>query len=192
MKGHKAFTVVRNLAAGVMAAMFVLALIPTHALAKSYDYYTVRVEKGYLALRTAPAYREENEIGELYTGDTVRAIDTTSDNGYWWVYSSKYGRSGWVNKNYLVYKSSSYDSGCRGYEGGGTSTKYYGSSYRVHVNSGFLALRTAPAYDDSNIIGELYTGDYVTYISTYNSDYWWVYSSKLGREGYVNCNYLDR
>ena len=39
--------------------------------AASADTYTVRVETGYLALRTAQAYDYRNEIGKLYTGDTV-------------------------------------------------------------------------------------------------------------------------
>ena len=63
--------------------------------------YSVRVAKGYLALRTAPSYDEANEIGELYTGDTVQVQDT-SNGQYWWVYSPKYGRSGYVNADYLV------------------------------------------------------------------------------------------
>ena len=61
---------------------------------------TVSVAKGYLALRTAKAYDENNEIGELYSGDTVQVQDT-SDSTYWYVYSPKLNKSGYVNKNYL-------------------------------------------------------------------------------------------
>ena len=61
---------------------------------------TVSVAKGYLALRTAKAYDEANEIGELYTGDTVQVTDT-SDSTYWYVYSPKHGKYGYVNKDYL-------------------------------------------------------------------------------------------
>ena len=66
----------------------------------SPNTYTVSVAKGYLALRTAKAYDESNEIGELYTGDTVTVLDT-SDCTYWSVYSPKYDRIGYVNRNYL-------------------------------------------------------------------------------------------
>ena len=39
--------------------------------------------KGYLALRSAMAYDSSNEIGELYSGDTVEVTEyTTSD--YWY------------------------------------------------------------------------------------------------------------
>ena len=62
--------------------------------------------KGYLALRNAKAYDSSNEIGELYTGDTVQLIDT-SDATYWYVHSPKLGKNGFVNKNYLTGGSSS-------------------------------------------------------------------------------------
>ena len=69
--------------------------------------YTVVVDKGYLALRTAKAYDSRNEIGELYTGDTVDVTDT-SDSTYWYVYSPKHGKSGYVNRNYLVGASNTW------------------------------------------------------------------------------------
>lgn len=99
--------------------------------------------------------------------------DSTSNSTYWWVRSSKLNRSGWVNKNYLVGRTSQ----SRG-------------DYRVKVDKNYLALRTAPAYERSNEIGELYTGDTVTLIRADAGQYWWVYSPKLGREGYVNKDYL--
>ena len=64
---------------------------------------TVEVSKGYLALRTEAAYDESNEIGELYTGDTVE-VEYFTDNGYVYVYSYTYGTYGFVNANYLIYQ----------------------------------------------------------------------------------------
>ena len=61
---------------------------------------TVKVATGYLALRNAKGYYESNEIGALYTGDKVHVMDQ-SDGTYWWVYSPKLNKSGYVNKNYL-------------------------------------------------------------------------------------------
>ncbi|MBR3315375.1 MAG: hypothetical protein IKG18_14710 [Atopobiaceae bacterium] len=192
MKREMVFGLVRKLALGAGALLLVLTLLPTHAFAGSGTPYRVQVATGYLALRTHPSYNEDNEIGELYTDDVVYATDTSSNAGYWWVYSPKHGRSGWVNKDYLRAMSS----GCQGYNPGrrssGSSRSYYGTSYNVCVASGYLALRTAPAYDEANEIGELYNCDTVNFIRSYNSDYWWVYSPKYGREGYVNCNYLVR
>lgn len=136
------------------------------------DLYNVKVDSGYLALRTAKAYDYNNEIGELYTGQSVEVQDT-SDSTYWWVYAPTLGKSGYVNKNYLVRSSSSYI---------GSAT--------VKVDSGYLALRTAKAYAYENEIGSLYTGETVQIQDTSDSTYWWVYAPSLGKYGYVNKNYL--
>ena len=135
--------------------------------------WTVRVDSGYLALRTAKAFDASNEIGELYTGDTVWLYDA-SDSTYWYVYSPKYGVYGFVNKDYLY----------------GGSIGGSGDTRTVKVASGYLALRTAKAFDSSNEIGQLYTGDQVQILDTRDSAYWYVYAPKLGRSGYVNRNYL--
>ncbi len=139
----------------------------------SSTYWMVSVDKGYLALRTAKSYDEKNEIGELYTGDTVQVCDT-SDSTYWYVYSSKYGQYGYVNKNYLVFSSMPSSD----------------SVWSVKVNSGYLALRNAKSYDASNEIGQLYTGDTVEVNDSSDPTYWYVYSPKYGKYGYVNKDYL--
>ena len=105
--------------AALFALVFTLSLPVTAKESFAGSIYTVSVAKGYLALRTAKAYDSRNEIGELYTGDTVEVTDT-SDNTYWYVYSSKLNKSGYVNRNYLV--------------GGAASTG--GSNYTVSVLSG--------------------------------------------------------
>ena len=133
--------------------------------------YTVKVQKGYLALRTAMAYDASNEIGELYTGDKVQ-VQNSSDSTYWYVYSPKLNKYGYVNRNYL--------------EGGSVA----GYPMKVSVSKGYLALRTAKAYDESNEIGELYTGDIVQVQDSSDSTYWYVYSPKYNKFGYVNHEYL--
>lgn len=142
--------------------------------------WNVRVDKGYLALRNAKGYDSRNEIGELYTGDSVEVV-TQESGDYWYVYSPKHGKYGYVNKNYLYSTTSSSSSSIR------TSSS---DSYTVWVETGYLALRTAKAYDSRNEIGELYTGDTVDVISRDSGDYWYVYSPKHNKEGYVNKNYL--
>ena len=132
--------------------------------------YTVKVDKNYLALRSAPAYDASNEIGKLYTGDVIAVIDKDNDQ-YWFVYSSKLDKCGYVNKDYLREASHSY------------------GDYKVKVDKNYLALRSAPAYDASNEIGKLYTGDVVT-VQEKRGQYWWVYAPTLGKEGYVNSDYL--
>ena len=80
-----------------------LAFIPSYCVdiaTPDTDLRTVSVSKGYLALRTAPAYDDSNEIGELYTGDVVELTGSYSGN-YAYVYSYKYDTYGYVNYNYI-------------------------------------------------------------------------------------------
>ena len=63
--------------------------------------------------------------------------------------------------------------------------------HTVKVSDGYLALRSAPTYDDSNVIGQLYTGDTVELISTYNTgSYVEVFAPKFGAYGYVNAAFI--
>ena len=134
--------------------------------------FGVKVEKGYLALRTEKAYDDANEIGKLYTGNSVIVMDSTNDK-YWYVYSPDLKTYGYVNKDYLVAASAPA-----------------GTKYTVKVEKGYLALRNAQAYDTSNEIGKLYTGESVIAMETNSNTYWYVYAPGLNSYGYVNKNYL--
>ena len=69
------------------------------------------LQSGYLAVRTAPAFKYENEIQstKLYNGDIVditgNYVQGTGINGspctYVWVYVPKTGVSGYVNAYYI-------------------------------------------------------------------------------------------
>ncbi len=139
----------------------------------SYATMTVSVAKGYLALRTAMAYDSSNEIGKLYTGDTVQVIDSSNPD-YYYVYAPSLGKYGYVNADYIfgsvVYQNYSY--------------------WTVGVNSGYLALRNAKAYDTSNEIGKLWNGQVVQPIDTSDASYWYVYAPSLGMYGFVNSEFL--
>ena len=172
MKKRKNVIIPMMLAAAVAAASVPCSSQDVEASSNTYE---VSVSKGYLALRSSMAYDSSNEIGELYTGDTVTVSDS-SDPQYWYVYSPKLNKYGYVNKDYLS---------------GGTAT--YSNTYptkTVSVATGYLALRSAKAYDTSNEIGELYSGETVQVIDSTDAQYWYVYSTKLGRYGYVNKDYL--
>lgn len=74
----------------------------TNSLLHGTGYYmTVQVEKNYLALRSEPEYRYENEIAKLYTGDQVEFIRPYNDT-YVYVFDPKTGQYGYTNCNYLV------------------------------------------------------------------------------------------
>lgn len=91
----------QRLTLAVATMLVALFVAPSQALANDCGTYSVKVNTGYLALRTAPSYDERNEIGELYTGEVVQVQDR-SNGQYWWVYSPKLGKSGYVNADYLV------------------------------------------------------------------------------------------
>ena len=53
-----------------------------------------------------------------------------------------------------------------------------------------MALRSAMGYDAANEIGELNTGDTVVVIDSSSDKYWYVYSPRLMKYGYADCNYI--
>ena len=74
----------------------------TNSLLHGTGYYmTVQVEKNYLALRSEPEYRYENEIAKLYTGDQIEFIRPYNDT-YVYVFDPKTGQYGYTNCNYLI------------------------------------------------------------------------------------------
>ena len=61
----------------------------------------------------------------------------------------------------------------------------------VKVDSGYLALRGDAAYEQSNVIGQLYSGDRVEIEGTGAAgSYVFVYSPKYGCCGWVNAGFL--
>ena len=155
----------------IFACVIALALVMPMTVQTGWaatTSYTVTVADGYLALRNAKAYDDKNEIGKLYTGDTVDVTDS-SGSTYWYVYASRLKKSGYVNRRYLANSS---------------SERY------VSVKSGYLALRNAKAFKSSNEVAELYTGDKVQIADASDSTYWLVYVPGLGKGGYVNKDYL--
>lgn len=65
-----------------------------------------------------------------------------------------------------------------------------GIPYKVSVSKGYLALRSAPEYNNSNEKGQLYTGDKVFLQQGTDTQYWYVYAPKYQDYGYVNKDYL--
>ena len=81
--------------------LLILALsLPVRAEPKAAEAYTVKVDTGYLALRSAPAYDASNELLKLYTGERFY-VTIWLDGDYWYGYTET-GVEGYVNKNYLI------------------------------------------------------------------------------------------
>lgn len=70
-----------------------------------------------------------------------------------------------------------------------------------YLQTGYLAIRTRPVYDDSNILGTLYNGDWVYSTERYSGVYVWVYAetrydptydkSAFSGYGWVNSTLLS-
>ncbi len=149
-----------------------------------YTTYYAKVEKNYLAIRSGKSYDSSNELGRLYTGDTVYVVDSSTGQ-YWYCYSPYLGIYGYIDSGYLV---TNKPSGSNYYSGSNNYTVW-----TVDNVKNYLALRTSPAYNASNEIAKLYVGD-VVYVYSYSysnftDTYWYVYSPAYGW-GYVDSNYI--
>ena len=66
------------------------------------DAYYVHVQTSYLALRTAPEYRYENEIGKMWNGYTFHIYPGVSRSGYYvYGYCDQLNMEGWTNGRFL-------------------------------------------------------------------------------------------
>lgn len=151
----------------------------------SYTTYYAKVEKNYLAIRSAKSYDASNELGKLYTGDKIYVIDSSTGQ-YWYCYAPNLGIYGYINSSYLVANKPS-NSGY--YTGQGTAPSNY-TTYYAKVEKNYLAIRSAKSYDASNELGKLYTGDKVYVIDSSTGQYWYCYAANLGIYGYINSSYL--
>ena len=160
----------------ILAVMFAAAIPATarEAKAAAGTTFKVKVSDGYLALRSEKAFDKSNEIGQLNTGDLVEVTDR-KDPTYWYAYVPRLDRSGYLDKNYIQVAE---------------STAASNDSWTVKVKSGYLALRNTAAYNDSNEIGRLNTGDMVLVKDSSDSTYWYVYVPKLDKSGYVDNRYI--
>ena len=60
-----------------------------------------------------------------------------------------------------------------------------------NLQTGWLAIRTAPCYDYTNEIGQLYNGDSVQIIGNGSGNgYIWVWAPRINKSGWVNENFI--
>ncbi len=147
------------------------------------------------------ASADSNRLGGLYKGDAVDVISV--ENG--WAKINYNGATAYVTSGVLsdskpAAPSYGYASGIAA--DGQLKTNNAGTpsyvntsekqatkeNYTVQVN-GYLALRSNPAFNYNNEIGQLHTGDVVQFRENYGT-YWCVYVPATGMVGFVNCNYL--
>ncbi len=145
-------------------------------------------------------------IGSVPAGAQVEVIDL--QNG--WNLIRYNGRTGYIHggnlgDSYVVKKAPAAAQNTQASAAQAQTTKQYfdnnwtGSAQQmqnsqaikiVSVASGYLALRTAPSYDASNELGQLYSGDVVQVVGAASGSYVQVYSMKYGTYGWVNAGFL--
>ena len=106
-------------------------------------------------------------------------------NGFGYCYSPDFGVSGWVDLSDTYYERA-YDVDGYVLEDDGEFTQTLYSC----VEGGFLALRSAPAYDDSNIIAEIYENGTTLYMTgDYTGNYGYCYVPAFGAYGWVDVRF---
>ncbi len=185
---------IRNLAIGVIAA---IGVIGTSAAAFANTQYV----QTNMNFRSGPSTNAA-VIGSVPAGAQV---DFRQSNNGWdlVVYNGQTGyiHGGNLGDSYTAPKqtapqSNSYSSTRAYFDNNFASAAQNlpespDGYHTVVVNSGYLALRSAPTYDASNELAQLHTGDLVERISpdTFGS-YIQVYSPKYGISGYVNAGFV--
>ena len=151
--------------------------------------------------RSAPS-TTANVIGSIPEGSSVDVLD--SQNG--WNLVRFNGVTGYIHGGNVAYTYTPAPKASTANVSSQSTKNYYDNGFSqaaynvvnddrtvrtVYVTDGYLALRSYPSYDDSNVVGQLYTGDTVELISnTTDGSYVQVFAPRLGLYGYVNAGFL--
>ena len=107
-------------------------------------------------------------------------------NGFGYCYSPDFGVNGWVDL------SDTYYNGAYDIDGNVIDDDSDDFTQTLHscVDDGYLALRSAPAYDDSNIIAEIYENGTALYMTgEYSGNYGYCYVPAYGAYGWVDVRF---
>lgn len=173
-------TLMKKIAVAVTVAAMTITTAVVPAFANVTEYCTA----SNLSVRTSPSANAE-EVGSYEYGQDVDVIESVEGTN--WVKVNYDGYQRYVNADYLSLQQPS-DS-----EYSWLKTHYNVATkgdYTVCVDSGYLALRTSPSFDDANEIAALYNGTEVELVNGGEGTYWCVYVPSTGQTGYVNSNYL--
>lgn len=179
----------RTIRKSILAAVLAIATVfgaaaatvaATSVTAEATTYTETRyscVASGFLALRTAPCYDDSNIIYEIWTNGTQLCMTGQYSGNYGYCYCPAACCYGWVNVNYTT--------GSTPAPAPSTECVRYSC-----VASGYLALRTAPCWDDSNIIYQIWAnGTKLCMTGQYSGDYGYCYCPAAGCYGWVNVKY---
>ena len=106
-------------------------------------------------------------------------------NGFAFCYVPGFEVNGWIDLDDIYYLHDLDDEGFY-YD----DDYFYGETLHSWVDSGFLALRYAPAFDDSNIIAEIYqNGTVLQMTGEYAGNYGYCYVPAFDMYGWVDVRF---
>lgn len=159
---------------------------------EDYEVRYAKVEVGYVALRSEPAFSVENELGKLNTGDEVYLIESSVGSGYAYCYAVNLGMFGYAMEDCLVEMNPNEETSSDAPDEG----EYKEWTVNGYSDDFVLSVMSAPSSDSENKIGEINNGGKV-YVYDKDSDkntiyesYWYVYVPSLGQWGYVESEYI--
>ena len=148
------------------------------------------VQTGFLALRSAPCYDDSNIIYQIWRNGTELCMTGQRSGSYGYCYCPAAGCYGWVNTNYTTLGSTYCAPSTPAQAPAASAPATTGTVRYSCVQTGFLALRTAPCYDDSNIIYQIWcNGTKLCMTGQYSGDYGYCYCPAAGCYGWVNVKY---
>ena len=156
--------------------------IPTMVSARdNKDVYVS--DAGVLILRDQPSY--DGEITLYAEGEGYELHIQDTQNGFGYCYAPYFGATGWVDLSDTCYD--------RAYDIDGyvleDDDNFMQTLYSC-VEGGFLALRSDPSYDDSNIIAEIYSnGTALQMTGDYSGNYGYCYVPAFGMYGWVDVRF---
>ena len=158
------------------------AVVP--AMVSARDNKDVYVsDSGVLILRDQAS--DDGEITLYAEGEGYELHIQDTQNGYGYCYVPYFGATGWVDLSDTYYD--------RAYDIDGyvlEDNDDYSQTLHSCVEAGFLALRSDPSYDDSNIIAEIYSnGTALCMTGDYSGNYGYCYVPAYGMYGWVDVRY---
>ena len=178
----------KNMMKAMICALTLTAAVAVMpAVASAKDNQDVYINDSYtLILRAEPSWDAEITLYAEGSGYELHAQDYL--NGFAYCYVPFFGVNGWVDLDDTYYDGPYDINGVVVYDdyidNGFVETRY------SYVNSGFLALRYAPAYDDANIIAEIYTnGTTLLMTGDYVGNYAFCYVPAFDLYGWVDVRF---
>ena len=184
---------IRNLIVGAAMAISVFAASLT-TFAAQYVQTDMNFRSG--------ASKTSASIGSVPVGAEVDVLGSVND----WDLVSYNGQTGYIHAGNLSSTKPQVQAPAKAQNNFSSTQSYFDNNWTgtaanmntqtgawktVKVNDGYLALRRDTTYDQSNVIGQLHTGDQVEIQGSGNQgSYVFVYSPKYGCNGWVNAGFL--